>query len=528
MVCCSALLRRTRRRLAVAGLVFAGACADQSQSPTAVPPVTDSPSASLTAAQEVARGLALGMSDREARIGVRDVLRASRVVEHKVVLQDFINTREGQRLLDAAAAAGADRQRLTKLITELPAMDFYAPFRDHRVAWRGTADVLVGATMNVDELTLTAFDGSGVATELDARNGVPRKTLFLLHPAEIKIERADAAGLPPSEVIQNEREAETAWAIVDPAGGPLEGMAAPPPPPPDTTYLEKFAIHFGDGWGSSEVEFRTSFYGGTFDPGWCCSYTYRQTGVDSYREYTVNAPVSFRVPRWAGSFVNVNVYETDAFQDDWYGFREVSQPGAYLFPGDPFAPTEVETIFYFSSGTNPPRVTRVTVSPSSTSLSIGSARQLVATAYDQNNNVMNWKTFTWSSSNTGVATVASTDYNTANATAVGGGIADIYATTDGVRGSSRVTVPTPGLYVSITGPTKVKPYVTCGYWASASGGSGNYSYTWNTGTTGTELLYTNDGYSYQVSVSVIDNSTGMTGSASRSVIVHDSHPVCMY
>ena len=69
---------------------------------------------------------------------------------------------------------------------------------------------------------------------------------------------------------------------------------------------------------------------------------------------------------------------------------------------------------------------------------------------------------------------------------------------------------------------------SAGFGAGASGGSGNYSYTWNTGTTGTELLYTNDGYSYQVSVSVIDNSTGMTGSASRSVIVHESHPVCMY
>src|SRR5438093_10659956 len=56
------------------------------------------------ATQNVARGIALALSDREMRLAVRDAMRASPYVEHKLVLQEFLATGSGSKLLVATAA----------------------------------------------------------------------------------------------------------------------------------------------------------------------------------------------------------------------------------------------------------------------------------------------------------------------------------------------------------------------------------------------------------------------------------------
>jgi uncharacterized protein YjdB len=82
----------------------------------------------------------------------------------------------------------------------------------------------------------------------------------------------------------------------------------------------------------------------------------------------------------------------------------------------------------------------VTVSLPSSSVAVPNTLQATAVARDSHNNVLSGKTFTWSSTNTAVATVSSTGL----VTAVGAGSVSIQAKADGVTGSSAsLTVTAP-------------------------------------------------------------------------------------
>ena len=90
--------------------------------------------------------------------------------------------------------------------------------------------------------------------------------------------------------------------------------------------------------------------------------------------------------------------------------------------------------------TPPPAVASVVITPSTATLvSLGETVQLSASARDASGNAISGKTFSWSSSDEEVATVASTGL----ATAVCDGAATITATTDGVSGSAPLTVVQP-------------------------------------------------------------------------------------
>ncbi len=89
----------------------------------------------------------------------------------------------------------------------------------------------------------------------------------------------------------------------------------------------------------------------------------------------------------------------------------------------------------------PPVVDRVAVSPSSPSIEEGETQQFSATAYEADNTQITGKTFTWSSSNTTVATISTSGL----ATAQDAGSTTISAEVDGKSGSASLTVtePTP-------------------------------------------------------------------------------------
>lgn len=87
-----------------------------------------------------------------------------------------------------------------------------------------------------------------------------------------------------------------------------------------------------------------------------------------------------------------------------------------------------------------PVATSLTVAPSSHTLaSIGATVQLSATVRDQNNNPMSGQTVTWSSSNTGVATVSGNGL----VTAVSNGTTQITARAGNASGTSNITVAEP-------------------------------------------------------------------------------------
>lgn len=120
-----------------------------------------------------------------------------------------------------------------------------------------------------------------------------------------------------------------------------------------------------------------------------------------------------------------------------------------------------------------PRVTAVQITPSPVNVQVGQTQQLTARAYDQYGNLMSGKTATWSIDNSSVATLSSS--GSLQGAAVG--TATARATIDGVTGTASVTVE-PYFTVSISGPLTVTTAGEYTWTASASGGSGSYSYRW--------------------------------------------------
>ena len=96
----------------------------------------------------------------------------------------------------------------------------------------------------------------------------------------------------------------------------------------------------------------------------------------------------------------------------------------------------VSNIASASTSTPGAVVTTVTVAPSSPSIAVGANATLQATVKDAQGNVMSGQTITWSSNNTGAATVNASGV----VTGVAAGSATITATCAGVSGSSAVTV----------------------------------------------------------------------------------------
>lgn len=84
-------------------------------------------------------------------------------------------------------------------------------------------------------------------------------------------------------------------------------------------------------------------------------------------------------------------------------------------------------------------VAQVTVSPSSTNVSVGAVVQLTATTRDAGGNPLTGRPVSWGSSNTSVATVN----GSGAVTGVAAGSATITATSEGINGTSTVTVVTP-------------------------------------------------------------------------------------
>lgn len=83
---------------------------------------------------------------------------------------------------------------------------------------------------------------------------------------------------------------------------------------------------------------------------------------------------------------------------------------------------------------------------------------------------------------------------------------------------SNFTAQPPPLAVQISGPTSVSPFAQCQWHASASGGTGSYTYAWSVdgqsvGTNSTQLTFTNSGASFVVGVTLSD---GVNSPASAS------------
>jgi hypothetical protein len=285
-------------------------------------------------AQDIAHAIARAMNRQDVRIQIRNAFRASRVTEHKLVLQEFVHTPAGRHLVRAAAeASGTTPAAFEARIAALPELDFYLPFRAHRASWRGTGDILVGATFTPKEPVLLTYGTDGTATALDSREGIPSRPMIVLHPAEQKSLRFHPQPDTRGDVVQDFRDGELSGSVdqgedmttldCDPyartcfsvGGG---GTTAPA----DTTLVKDLWINYTDGFGwagSNEVELRTTFYR---NGAVIASKTARFEGISNNTWYHPNALLIYQRPiEGSADYFRIRVVETDNFDSDDKGTR---------------------------------------------------------------------------------------------------------------------------------------------------------------------------------------------------------------
>jgi Bacterial Ig-like domain (group 2) len=181
------------------------------------------------------------------------------------------------------------------------------------------------------------------------------------------------------------------------------------------------------------------------------------------------------------------------------------------------APTEPA----FSAG---PTVTVVVTCPSP--IEAGQGGQCTAYGYDANGVYTGYAPSSWSSSNTGVATVSSGGY----LSAVAPGTATVSAVVQGIPGSTSVTVLAASLSVSISGPSSVQPNRQCEWYASVTGGTAPYTYSWSqstgSGSGFDDYYYGSSSNSFTLTVTVTD-AAGQSKTASKWVSVSTKAYACL-
>ena len=357
---------------ALAVAVSAGACADSPMEPVAPVRPTSSLALSTPAdAQGFAKGLALAMGDRSIRAQVHAAMRGSSSNEHKLVLQEFVNTTAGAKVLAAVAQAlGQSLSESKSEVASLPALDFYLPFEQHRQTWKPTAEVYVAATFDKRAASITAYGTNGRVLELRQADGVPAVPLIILHPAEPKIQSMPGNSAP--DLIENlPTIARTSLAqhnllsCGDTCGGGGGSTSSPP-----GTYNTHFNIQASDGWfGQEEMRFQSyaiaghwwfeQFANGSyhlFSDYLCEKGLYSQDGVEQYVGYYGPYMISPTVTRGSVLSCNgypavyaVHMYEVDGDigQNDDYGWR-IYAAGTYP------SGTTYDVVYSFYANTFPP------------------------------------------------------------------------------------------------------------------------------------------------------------------------------
>jgi hypothetical protein len=170
------------------GCVITAGCADGSSpgAPTETTPAVKGVDPSLAS---LSHAIALAMEDAGVREQVRDDMRASPYSLHKLVLQEYVSTPGGQRLMAAAAkAASVSQDALAQRIAALPRLDFYVLLREHRMSWQGEAGVAVVTQLSTAR-TMVGHTERGVPVSYSFTTPAElnvRHTLFTLQVSELE------------------------------------------------------------------------------------------------------------------------------------------------------------------------------------------------------------------------------------------------------------------------------------------------------------------------------------------------------
>jgi hypothetical protein len=134
--------------------------------------------AEQASAELVARALASALGDSSVRTEVNAALATSTIREHKLHFASFMQGRGGHILDAAARRAGVDRVRFQQAVNQMRDVEFYMPVAAHRQQWTGDANVLVGVSVNKEQVPV-AFSVEGKRQVLD-RHTPPATPLLIL------------------------------------------------------------------------------------------------------------------------------------------------------------------------------------------------------------------------------------------------------------------------------------------------------------------------------------------------------------
>lgn len=188
---------------------------------------------------EVTRLLAIAMSDSVLRNQVKQDLRDSPFLEHKVDFLPYLRGNEELRQrMNLNAANG--RNEMARLLASLRPMELYMPVRSHRQTWTGGDDLVVATLVGKEEQAPVGFIISGEAYPLNV-DEPPSVPVLALVPVE-----TDFARPPPSGAYTNSADNEgRSIGIYQPTSSLIGTMADCDPetaiepcdePPPSTGF----------------------------------------------------------------------------------------------------------------------------------------------------------------------------------------------------------------------------------------------------------------------------------------------------
>jgi hypothetical protein len=296
----------------------AAAACNGADAPTGTAPRQPAGASSM---DRFAFGVAVAMNDAGVRADVRDAMRASPLVQHRLVLRDFLASHAADRLVGGVGAAlHLNAAGVRSLAAGLGDLDFYVPMREDRQSWTATGNVVVAGVLQYPrDGRMTGFTPAGAQATVRYNQRDPGAVVFQLSPKEDRVRRVSPQAAVPGKVIEemndgvlagtftwtdaSGRSVTTELADLQPGRkGPSFLIACgdegadpscdqgsyTPPPPSDTTYLEYFSVAFDDCSGDPDPSFSATYYS--------ASGTQLGTGQVNYSEIPRNTAIYPHVP----------------------------------------------------------------------------------------------------------------------------------------------------------------------------------------------------------------------------------------
>ena len=240
------MLLNTFRVAALAFLLVALACSERpSTTGPAAPNRAATPSAGpgASAAEQLARSMALALGDPAFRAHVKQQLDRSSFREHKLPFQRFLAADGGRGAAALARGTGVATADLTRDANRAMPLEMYLPVPAHRRAWKGGDDILV-ATAVGDHEAPVAFDVHGNRRLLDAERP-PATPVLAVVPVE-----TDFSVAPNICLL-----------LLTCGGGGGGGGGTPPPPPPGLYMTKSHFVDDFEGWLKGDPEFEVHILG---------------------------------------------------------------------------------------------------------------------------------------------------------------------------------------------------------------------------------------------------------------------------